>query len=58
MSLIEQEVSAERFIAIPEEVRTAYSLGALYRAHWLERAFDNLRQDLLQIRGSESRRQP
>lgn len=43
MALIEQEVSAERFIAIPEEVRAAYRLWRptpLYRAHRLERALD------------------
>ena len=39
MSLIEQEVSAERWIAIPEAVREAYRLWRptpLYRAHRLE----------------------
>ena len=43
MALIEQEVSAERFIAIPEEVRAAYRPWRptpLYRAHRLERALD------------------
>jgi tryptophan synthase beta chain len=41
MALIEQEVSAERFIAIPPEVRDVYRLWRptpLYRAHRLERA--------------------
>ena len=40
MALIEQEVSAERFIAIPDEVREVYSLwrpSPLYRARRLER---------------------
>src|SRR5579885_2315307 len=43
MALIGQEVSAERFIPIPEEVRAAYSLWRptpLYRAHRLEQALD------------------
>jgi tryptophan synthase beta chain len=43
MALIQQEVSAERFIPIPEEVRDAYRLWRptpLYRAHRLERALD------------------
>ncbi|MDB5075110.1 MAG: pyridoxal-phosphate dependent TrpB-like enzyme [Chloroflexi bacterium] len=43
MSLIMQEVSGERFIAIPEEVRAAYRLWRptpLYRAHRLEQALD------------------
>jgi tryptophan synthase beta chain len=41
MSLIEQEVSAERYIEIPEEVREVYALwrpSPLYRAKRLERA--------------------
>ena len=41
MSLIEQEVTADRFVDIPEEVREVYSLwrpSPLYRAHRLERA--------------------
>ncbi len=40
-NLLEQEMSAERWIAIPEEVREAYRLwrpSPLYRAHRLERA--------------------
>src|SRR5436309_9282926 len=43
MALIMQEVSGERFIPIPEEVRAAYRLWRptpLYRAHRLERALD------------------
>ncbi|HWE61225.1 MAG TPA: TrpB-like pyridoxal phosphate-dependent enzyme [Chloroflexota bacterium] len=43
MALIQQEVSTERFIPIPEEVRDAYRLWRptpLYRAHRLERALD------------------
>ena len=41
MALIEQEVTSERFIPIPEEVRDVYRLwrpSPLYRAHRLERA--------------------
>ena len=41
MSLIEQEVSAERWIPIPEEVREIYRLwrpSPLFRAHRLEQA--------------------
>jgi len=41
MSLIEQEVSSERWIAIPEKVREIYQLwrpSPLYRAHRLEAA--------------------
>ncbi len=41
MSLIEQEVSAERWIAIPEAVREAYRLyrpSPMFRAHRLEAA--------------------
>src|SRR5581483_10106871 len=43
MALIQQEVTAERFITIPDEVRDAYRLWRptpLYRAHRLERALD------------------
>ena len=43
MALIEQEVSTERYIEIPEEVREAYRLyrpSPLYRAHRLEKALD------------------
>jgi tryptophan synthase beta chain len=43
MELIKQEVSTERFIAIPEEVQAIYRLWRptpLYRAHRLERALD------------------
>jgi tryptophan synthase beta chain len=43
MSLIMQEVSGERFIEIPEEVRAAYRLWRptpLYRAHRLEKLLD------------------
>lgn len=43
MSLIEQEVSQERWIDIPEEVRDVYKLWRptpLYRAHNLEKALD------------------
>jgi tryptophan synthase beta chain len=43
MALIQQEVSAERYIPIPEEVRDIYRLyrpTPLYRAHRLERALD------------------
>ncbi|PRQ04339.1 Tryptophan synthase beta chain [Enhygromyxa salina] len=43
MKLIEQEVSVERFIEIPERVREAYTLWRptpLFRAHNLERALD------------------
>lgn len=41
MGLIEQEVSSERFVPIPEEVRDVYRLwrpSPLYRAHRLEAA--------------------
>jgi tryptophan synthase beta chain len=41
MALIEQEVSAERWIDIPEEVRDIYSMwrpSPLFRAHRLEKA--------------------
>ena len=41
MALIEQEVSAERWIPIPDEVRAAYSMwrpSPLFRAHRLEQA--------------------
>ena len=44
MALIEQEVSSERFIDIPDEVREVYKLWRptpLYRAHRLEKALDN-----------------
>jgi tryptophan synthase beta chain len=43
MALIGQEVSAEREVEIPEEVRDAYRLyrpSPLFRAHRLERALD------------------
>jgi tryptophan synthase beta chain len=43
MALILQEVSGERFIAIPEEVRAAYRLWRptpLFRAHRLEEVLD------------------
>src|SRR5579884_1944560 len=43
MQLIEQEVSTERWIEIPEEVRAVYRLWRptpLYRAHRLERELD------------------
>ncbi|MDH4283833.1 MAG: TrpB-like pyridoxal phosphate-dependent enzyme [Gallionellaceae bacterium] len=43
MGLIEQEVSAERWIPIPEKVREALSMwrpSPLYRAHRLEAALD------------------
>src|SRR5262245_37739339 len=43
MELIKQEVSQERYIDIPEEVRAVYSLWRptpLYRAHRLEKALD------------------
>ena len=43
MALILQEVSAERYIEIPDPVRDAYRLyrpSPLYRAHRLERALD------------------
>src|SRR4051794_41968142 len=43
MGLIQQEVSAEPYIEIPEEVREAYKLWRptpLYRALRLERALD------------------
>ena len=55
MALIEQEVSAERFIAIPEEVRAAYRLWRptpLYRAHQLERALGTPRASSTSTRGS------
>ena len=41
MALIEQEVTAERYVPIPEEVREIYRLwrpSPLYRAHRLEKA--------------------
>jgi len=43
MALIEQEVSAEKWIPIPDEVRNIYSLWRptpLYRAYGLEKALD------------------
>ena len=43
MALIQQEVSAERYIPIPEEVQEIYRLyrpTPLFRAHRLERALD------------------
>src|SRR6516225_1016565 len=43
MALIAQEVSAERYIEIPYEVREIYRLwrpSPLYRAHRLEKALD------------------
>ncbi|GAB5473445.1 MAG: TrpB-like pyridoxal phosphate-dependent enzyme [Maribacter sp.] len=43
MALIEQEVSTEKWIEIPDEVRNIYSLWRptpLYRAHSLEKALD------------------
>ncbi len=43
MALIQQEVSTERYIPIPEEVREVYRLyrpTPLFRAHRLERALD------------------
>lgn len=43
MALIEQEVSAEKWITIPDEVRNLYSLWRptpLYRAYGLEKALD------------------
>ncbi len=43
MALIGQEVSAERFIAIPDEIRAVYRLWRptpLFRAHRLEQALD------------------
>src|SRR5438477_2992537 len=43
MALIAQEVSAERYIEIPDQVREIYRLwrpSPLYRAHRLERALD------------------
>ena len=42
-ALIKQEVSKERFIRIPEEVREVYKLWRptpLYRAHYLEKLLD------------------
>lgn len=43
MELIKQEVSAEKWVAIPEEVRDVYSMWRptpLYRAHNLEKMLD------------------
>src|SRR5438552_3461856 len=43
MALIAQEVSAERYIEIPDQVREIYRLwrpSPLYRAHRLEKALD------------------
>ena len=43
MELIKQEVSGERYIAIPEEVQAIYRLyrpSPLFRAHRLEKALD------------------
>lgn len=43
MSLIQQEVSTERYIEIPQEVRTLYRSwrpSPLFRAHGLEKALD------------------
>ena len=45
MALIGQEVSSERWIEIPEQVREIYRLwhpSPLYRAHRLEQALDHL----------------
>jgi len=49
MELIKQEVSQERFISIPEEVREIYKFGVLpaYRAHHLEAARLKPRQRFL-----------
>ena len=43
MALIEQEVTTERYIDIPDEVREVYKLWRptpLYRAHRLEKALE------------------
>ena len=43
VALIEQEMSRERYIEIPEEVQTIYRTWRptiLHRAHWLEKALD------------------
>ena len=61
MALIDQEVSSEREIEIPEPVRDAYRLyrpSPLYRAHRLEKALDTPGPHLLQVRGRQPGRQP
>ena len=59
MSLILQEVSTEREIEIPEEVRQVYAQwrpSPLFRARRLEKALDTPAQDLLQVRRRQPRR--
>ena len=55
-ALIAQEVSAERHIAIPEDVLDVYRLWRptpLFRARRLERDLGTPGQDLLQVRGRQ-----
>ena len=54
-----QEVSTEREIEIPEEVRQVYAQwrpAPLFRARRLEKALDTPAQNLLQVRGRKPRR--
>ena len=58
MNLIEQEVSTERWIDIPEPVLEKYLLWRptpLCRAHQFRKAPGCARKDLLQVRRGESR---
>jgi len=55
MELIKQEVSTERWIEIPEEVRDVYRLWrptALFRAHRLEKALDTPAKIFYKYEGS------
>ncbi len=59
MELIKQEVSQQRWIEIPDEVRDVLRLWRptpLYRARRLEKALDTPAAHLLQVRGRRARR--
>ena len=59
MELIKQEVSAERYIEIPDEVREIYKIwrpSPLFRATGLEKNAGYPRQNLLQVRGGLTQR--
>ena len=61
MALIMQEVSQERYVEIPEEVREIYKLWRptpLLRARRLEKLLDTPASYLLQIRRLFTQRQP
>ena len=61
MALIQQEVSAERTIEIPEPVREIYRQwrpSPLYRARRLERALDTPAKIYYKYEGREPGRQP